>query len=513
MRTGGGLVRSLAVVGVTAICGGATVASGPDVRLCQLYDLREPSVTNGGGRDTASGTVGIGAATRAQNVGADLDPGNPSDVSGNLNWYSSPDSRHPFIALNMYRLLNGRFEQIGINFPKHGFYATSDNDCNDPRGCSSTNGSTLGVGCDDLYSATLNTTQSYLGPRFEINPWTGGWDYNTSIFSGSPPITNKAERRLRVKESDLTTFTAASNPTGVKYFYEAYYVAADDIDLWNNAAWKPVSAISFPGGGATPRWTFTSTGLSTAPTQGFAIDAWTTHEGARQTLIAQELPIVENVVQNPVEGWSPDGRAIIASKVTPNPDGSFHYEYAVMNIDMDRQIGSFSVPVPCGVCIENIGWSGVMHWTEPTNEVGGKAIDNSPWVGTRGADAVAWSTPAVDSMQPSNPMRWGMLFNFRFDASTPSEDGLATVGLFKEPPEGGPVSIAGLTDVPRAAPTCPGDADCNCFVNFGDIIQILSAFGTVYTRGGGLGDPNGDGTVDFEDVLYTLSNFNEDCSS
>jgi len=478
--------------------------AGPDVVLCQLYSLGEPSAFSGGGRDLDSGTVGLTAATRSRNIG-----------TANLNWYTpypegSGDPRHPFISLNMYRLLNGRFEQIGVNFPKHGYFATSDTDCdNDALTCSGVPaGNQLGVGCDDLYSAGNNASRPYLGPRFEINPWTGVWDPSTSVLYdyGSIEADNYAERRLRVKESDLTTFTATVNPTGVMYFYEAMYITADDVNAANNAGWKQVTAISFNG----TRWTLSSSGATTAPNAGWAIDAWTIHAGARQTLVAQQLPIVDNVPQNPAETWSPDGRAIIASKVSPNGDGTFRYEYAVMNVDMDRQIGSFRIPVPCGVQVTNVGASGVMHWNEPTHVVGGKAIDNTPWAGTLADGAVTWSTPAIEDEEPSNPIRWGMLFNFWFDASTDKQDGMATIGLFKPPPPGGPVAVFGMIDTPTMA--CPGDADCDFIVTFGDVIEILSNFGAVYLPGSGeAGDSNNDGDVDFDDVLETLANFNQDC--
>ncbi len=492
-RRGAFAVRAGALLFIGA---GAASAVGPDIKLCRLYDLRQF------GRELNGGVyqVGLAAATRSWNVG-----------TANVNWWSSPDSRHPFIALNVYRLLNGRFEQIGLNFVKHGFYAESDISCGGTGSCAGdSTGRTLGVGCDDLYGASLNSFQNYLGPRFEINPWTGGWNYTTSIFNGSPPVTSTVERRLRIRESDLTVFSATSNPTGVMYFLEGYYIAADDVNIWNSGAWKPITGMAFNATSST--WTFTVSNSTVLPNEGFAIDAWTAQQGARQTLVAQELPVVENVAQNPMEDWSPDGRAIVASRVTPNTNGTFHFEYAVFNIDMDRQIGSFSVPVPCGVCVSNIGFSAVPHFTEPTNSVGGKAIDNTPWVGTRTYSAVEWRTPRIEQPEPSNPIRWGMLFNFRFDASTDKVDGLVELGLFKPPPAGGPTAILGLTDVPGSAPVCAGDANCNCLVNFGDIVEILAGFGSVYTLGtSGFGDSNGDGLVDFTDVIYTLAHFNQDC--
>ena len=43
--------------------------------------------------------------------------------SSQLEWFASPDNRHPFIPMNAYRLKNGRFQQIGMGWGKHGFTA------------------------------------------------------------------------------------------------------------------------------------------------------------------------------------------------------------------------------------------------------------------------------------------------------------------------------------------------------------------------------------------------------
>lgn len=59
---------------------------------------------------------------------------------------------------------------------------------------------------------------------------------------------------------------------------------------------------------------------------------------------------------------------------------------------------------------------------------------------------------------------------------------------------------------------CPGDADGNNMVDFGDIAAILAAFGTVYTPGTGFGDADGSGVVDFGDAASVLANFGTNCN-
>src|SRR5688572_28479699 len=80
-----------------------------------------------------------------------------------LNWFANTN-QHPVIGQNFYRLKNGRFEQIGMSWLKHGFFALSGSLCfND---CQGTNGEHLGVHCSDPYDAGLNGDQGN-GPRNE----------------------------------------------------------------------------------------------------------------------------------------------------------------------------------------------------------------------------------------------------------------------------------------------------------------------------------------------------------
>lgn len=488
----------LAAVGVTS----STALAQPDMRFCQLYDLR--MVTNARVGDT----VGLTAATTSWNVG-----------NQQLLWEASPDWDHPFIVLNMYKLKDGRFTQIGQSWVKHGFFALSNTQCG--GSCSSTNGSRLGIGCTDTYTSSLNASQSGLGPRYEINPWNGQWNYQGSQFQNDTTSDNVITRRLQVKDADLDPALNA----GAQYFIEGYYAIKDDKDTMNNGAWRPATIVS---GSSGTSYTFTPNQFSSGviPNVGFAIDAWV---GARQTLIAQQLPIVENIPSNPPETWSPDGRAVIASMVTDLGDGTWRYEYAIYNIDMDRQIQSFTIPVPTGVELSDIGTYAVFHhnepyaWSEvtgynPSTGTGGtrthgKSINNANWtVDTSRAGEITWSTPPVTVGDPSNPIRWGTMRNFWFKANVGPEDGSVTVGLFKQ----GPVmEITGVTNVPQAAPApahCPGDANSDGLVDFDDINAIIANWGAAYAAGSqGAGDANDDGSVDFDDINATIANWGVGC--
>ncbi|MEQ8850613.1 MAG: hypothetical protein RIB32_02400 [Phycisphaerales bacterium] len=382
------------------------LADGPDVTFCELYSL--------GQYGRAGDVVGLSLATTSWNIG-----------NRDLEWFQSPDSEHPMIVMNMFRIQNDRFEQIGQSWIKHGFFALSNTQCDAPEvpNCEfepgHSGGDWLGQGCTDTYGANLNSGQSGLGPRFEVNPWTGGWDYSGSYFQTGGPSNDGVTRRLQVHDADLAS--------GGSYFAEGYYVHLNDVNVMNSAAWKPVTPSGAPGG----NWSFGMTGSGTYPNIGFAVDAWT---GATQTIIAQEVPVKEDT--------SPDGRCLLAAKATDNGDGTWHYEYFLYNIDMDRQVDSFEVPIAPGTSISNIGFHAVEHHNEPVAYLGGPSVSNAAWTPTVGTSSVIWTTA-------DNPIRWGTGYNFRFDANVPPDDTTITIGQFKP---GTPTTIDGMTVGPVLIP-------------------------------------------------------------
>jgi len=388
-------------------------AGGPDMVFCQLYGLQQF------GR--VGSIVGCALATTSWNIG-----------SRDLMWFSSPDEEHPFIAMNLYRLKDDRFEQIGQSWVKHGFYALGNTQCGGTCHYESghSQGDWLGQGCTDTYSSSLNASQSGLGPRYEINPWTGAWSYQGSCFQQGCGSNNGITRRLQVHDDDLNT---ALNP-GATYYAEGYYVILDDVNVMNSASWKPVTVSGSPGG----TWSFSMSGSGTLPTYGFAIDAWA---GAQKTTLAQVVP--------PVEFVSPDGRCVLAAKTTDLGGGWFHYEYALLNVDMDRQVGSFSIPIGPSTQVANVDFHAVRHHNEPVNAPGGVPIDNAPWTSSVTSSEVSWSTT-------TNPLRWGTMYNFRFDALAPPTDVTATLGMFKT---GSPTSVSGQTVGPQGG--CADDPDCD----------------------------------------------------
>ena len=71
-----------------------------------------------------------------------------------LDWWGGTNET-PLISQNIFRLKDGRFEQIGMSWLKHAFYALSESGCGDCQG--NDHGHFLGVGCADTYTAGHNS--------------------------------------------------------------------------------------------------------------------------------------------------------------------------------------------------------------------------------------------------------------------------------------------------------------------------------------------------------------------
>ena len=379
-----------------------------------------------------------------------------------LDWFPLNNPHHPFMIFNMYRLMDDRIQHIGQSWVKHGFASTQADTCG--LGCCPWHDSTrTGIGCSDTYSAGTNAVQGYLGPRYEINPWSGEWVYEGSHLELNKGEHDPIEHRLQLRDDDLDP---AQNPDAV-YYCELYVLSHDDADHMNSIAWEPVVVSGAPGG----TWSFNIGGPDTQI--GPALDAWA---GAMQTVIP--------------DAPERDGRVILAVKVSPGEGGTTHYEYALHNHDLDRAIGSFSVPMGSCTTVSNVGFAAVPSHDEP--------FSNSPWQATRTADALIWETVPFDGdALDSNPLRWGTLFNFWFDADAEPADTTVSLGLFYP---GSPAELTGATTGP-AFHSLPGDLDGNGVIDAADLAILLGSWGPCPNCPA---DFDGDGDVDAADLAQVL---------
>ena len=244
----------------------------------------------------------------------------------NLTWIAT-NNLHPVIAQNLYRLKNGRFEQLGMSWLKNGFYALSNNLCS-PCQTGSPNGTWLGIGCSDPYGAGLNGSQGNLSPRYEVNPVTGYFPYP----GANPPTPNPLiGQRIQVAVNDMNPAMNA----GALYFVEGHYIHPEDAaanNRNNNASWREVTVTP-----TVPyNLNFTGGSLASYPTHPMG-----TH---RMEPAIYAWKHVDPTVQIQVLDIPGDGRILIAFKGTPTATPNiYHYEFAVQNLNSDRSIGSFSI--------------------------------------------------------------------------------------------------------------------------------------------------------------------------
>jgi hypothetical protein len=136
-----------------------------------------------------------------------------------------------------------------------------------------------------------------------------------------------------------------------------------------------------------------------------------------------------------------DGIGEIAYKVTNTAPGVWHYEYAIYNQNLDRSIQSFSVPLGSGITLTNIGFHAPPQHPGWANDgtVGDAGYSSTPWTPTQAADSMTWATQTFAQNQNANAIRWGTLYNFRFDSNRPPTTVNATIGFFKT---GSPITVS-----------------------------------------------------------------------
>lgn len=339
----------------------------------------------------------------------------------NLSWVSSTN-QHPVIGQNLFRLKGGQFEHIGQSWLKHGFTALTNDDCG--CGCNGVGGSQLGVGCSDPYSAGLNGQQSGLGPKFEVNAFTGFFAYP---YTGQGTSGNSIFKRIQVAVADIDPAQSG----GGDYFIEGHYVTPDDAaaaNQHNNASYR---SVTFSDGNSDGDWDIALGGSTVREQPG--IRAWKTTDPT----------VTETDVTVPS-----DGLVIVSSKATDLGGGLYHYEYAVQNLNSERSIGSFTVPIPNGTSVSNVAFHDVDYHS-------GEPFDGTNWTPTVGSASVSWATTPYGTNPNANAIRWGTLYNFRFDANVMPISSTVTLGLFKP---GSPTSVNAAAVVPFGTPPVCGDS-------------------------------------------------------
>ncbi len=387
----------------------------------------------------------------------------------NLRWQNNGT---PGLAMNAYRLHNGRLVQIGMSWVKHACCAAAGNGCG--MSCNGAGGSVLGVGCLDVYSASWNSGQSRLGPRSGIDAYLGTF----APLAGTTG--NAIFKRLQIAQTEM-----GANYPGALYFVEGVYVGSDDAvskNYLNNASHKRVTVNNT---------TFDMTPTGTIQSLQPAIRAWRANGGGAGV---PDPRVVDGSFDVPSEG-----RFHTAIKVTDLGAGMWRYDYAIFNLCSDRSGGSLRIPLPQNALVVNAGFSAPLYHS-------GEPYDNSQWALSVTPTQISWSSPQTFAQNPnSNALRWGTMYNFWFETNKPPAAGLATLGLFKPHT---PQDVDFAATVP-SNPALGGDLDANGCVDAADLGILLPAWDC--SGGGCMGDINGDGATNEIDLGELLRDWNGGC--
>ncbi len=326
--------------------------------------------------------------------------------SGNFAPYNN--DQHPYLIWNLYRFnADGTIDQIGRSGVKHAFLTTNTGCIQNPG-----NSHVLGLGCTDTYGTGNNDSSSDLGPRSEIIPATNQWGRCGSIYDTNCDGAQNAggngqyDQRLVVREAQFS----GAGQTGATYQFESWYLARQDIDIYNSMATK---RATFTRNAST--W---SIGGNDQYRLGPAIDRWVD-------------PLAPGANARSVELAGSEGHTKVAVKATDLGNGSWRYDYVVMNLDFARAKTSgaepnlrvihnfgfdrFSVPVPAGTTLTNVVFSD------------GDLDAANDWAFSSDGGVATWTAPVnpapiADVPAVLNPLNWGTMFRFSFVAPVaPSE--------------------------------------------------------------------------------------------
>lgn len=388
--------------------------------------------------------------------------------------YVANTNNHPLWTQNLYRLKDGLFQQIGLGHVVHGFFALEQNLC---APCTPVGMGNLGPGCSDVNSAGFAGSQSQLGPRWQVNPFTGAFPFP---FFNAQPIMGTIGRRVQTLVSDVDP---AQND-GAIYWAEVQVVApgeTNQFDRDNNASSRRVQFSS----------TLATTFVEPAQREVSALQAWSALDAEVR---------VSRVDTND------DGAFFVASRAYDNGDGTWLYVYAIHNQNSDRSARAFQMDLGSGTVTDPNFHSPFYH---SGDGVDGVTIPNDPWAFSFIDEKVRWETQTFDQNPNANALRWATAYTFWFTSTREPIVAQAAVTMFKPAAEGPHKPFEVFTSVIKPK-SCLADFDNGGTVNFADLNQVLAAFGQ--TGEGLLPDTNNDNVIDFVDLNAALTEFGRsDC--
>ncbi|MDF1809011.1 MAG: hypothetical protein P1U42_04880 [Phycisphaerales bacterium] len=434
---------------------GSVAFAGPDLICSEIG-----AATTFG---SADGKIAYSFATTVCNIG-----------DSELPWDANTNE-HPLISQTMYRLKDGQIQQIGIGFVRHTTFPLAGNACG--LGCSPAGFTALGAGCSDTSGSSINGSQSLMGPRSEVDPFSGVYPYP---FTSINQTGNAIYKRLQIDIADV------SDPSAL-YFVETQLITSAEETpetRANNASYRQV--VFSPGAA-------NATVVGPTYAQKAAIYAWRDH-GNGIGMLDSSVTIRSATIPN-------DGIIHVGSKATDLDNGTWRYDYAVHNQNANNAI--LSLVAPGAGFFDNvteISFSDV----EYHDDVDG-LIDGSDILGFESNYNVFWKTNDSDEFQ--NVIRWGTTYNFSFEVNNEPE--VFRVILEYDIPGETFATLPILLEaiVPSQSDACHIDLVQDGELNFYEMSGFLSQFHVEYP---GV-DLNSDGRYDFFDISEFIKQYSAGC--
>lgn len=310
-------------------------------------------------------------------------------TNGSFDYPFNPADQHPFLVWNMYRILDGRIEQIGSSGVKHAFFSVNVN-C---QSCGT--GYVLWPQCQDTYFSGTNDSNSNQGPRADISPAEALFESTGSFFDpgetgGQTNNSTAFQNRLVVEESELQV-------PGATYFFDSWYVVQADVDIFNTMGYRQVTPT--PSGSA---WVFPAGPFQ----QGPAVSAWVDPDA---TAAGEDHVVVTVPSETPNAAYPenlPRGHLRVLSTVEEVSPGRWRYRYAVMNYDLGDGVDRLELPLPSDANLFDT------HFSSPSFD----GLVGSPWSVSRSGNSLVFEDPG------DNPLNWFSLFNFEMETDAPPQD-------------------------------------------------------------------------------------------
>ncbi|MEC7584729.1 MAG: hypothetical protein VYE77_10455 [Planctomycetota bacterium] len=386
------LLLSLAISVAAPALAQSNTVSGLDGRLYSISQFSR--------QGTTATQVGYAARNDMCNVG-----------TVNIPWNAPMAENHPMFGFLLTRTdANGdRIVQISDrSFCKHAFLTI--NITTQCGSCGAGSGSSMGLGCADIYGVSNNADRNYLGPADEIDPWLGTWTAQGSYFDqgfpnvGAPGNNNGSRSPINPTDSVMNRITVNKTDiiAGSSYHY-AFILLHRGESLANradNIMWRETNINA-------STWASGDVG---SPVQGCILNTW------------------PGATVNSGSNGTDEGTFYVASKVTPISGNDYRYEYAIQNVDNSRGAAAMRIPLGSGVTASNFFF----------RDIDDNALNE--WTASQVGNEVIFTAPA------GNPLNWNTIYNFGFDADL--APGAGVCRLDQARPGAGALTVDVATEVP-----------------------------------------------------------------